>query len=80
MTKKTAPVAPARDDYEIQQDLHHLTQAHKIKKDPKRHKAALAMARAKMQELKEATSMSPKAYAADQAADAKGGPDNDAGM
>ena len=50
--------APAYvDDYQVSQDVHHLTQAAAIKKDPKRHKAAQAHARKKMDELKSATAI-----------------------
>ena len=62
MTKKTA--SPA-DDWRTGEDLHHLTQAHKIKSDPKRHKAALALARSRIQEMKDATAVSPTDAAAD---------------
>lgn len=64
MSKKNAAAAPV-DDYETSQDLHHLTQAHKIKSDPPRHKKAMALARQRIHEMQAATSMSPTDAAAD---------------
>lgn len=64
MTTKKAAVAAPKDDWETQQDLHHLTQARKIKSDPKRHKAAMALARSKIQEMQDATAMQPTDAAA----------------
>lgn len=47
------------DDYQAESDLHHLTRAHEVKKDPKRHKAAKALARKKIQALQSAASVAP---------------------
>lgn len=40
------------EDYQADSDLHHLTKAHQIKKDPKRHKKALDLAKKRMAEMK----------------------------
>lgn len=40
------------EDYQADSDLHHLTQAHRIKQDPKRHKKALALAKKRAAEMK----------------------------
>lgn len=53
-SKAKAAPKPAVDDWETEQDLHHLTKAHQIKSDPKRHKAAMAMAKSKMEAMKAA--------------------------
>lgn len=61
MAKKPAPV----DDWQIENDLHHLTKAAEIKKDPKRHKAAQAMARSKIEAMQSAASIQPTDPAAE---------------
>lgn len=46
------PVSSMERDWRAESDLSTLARAEEIKKDPKRYKAALAMAKAKMEEMK----------------------------
>jgi len=62
-TKK--PAAAPMDDYQAESDLHHLTRAAQVKADPKRHKAAMTLAKKRMQEMQQATAISPTDAAAD---------------
>lgn len=53
-----APKAPV-NDWQAEDDLRHLTHAAAVKADPKRHKAATALARQRIQEMQQAASVSP---------------------
>jgi hypothetical protein len=53
MAKAKTMMPSSNEDWEAEQDLHHLTQAHKIRKDKKRHKRAKSMAAKKLKELAE---------------------------
>lgn len=43
--------APSMDEWQVEDDLRTLSRAEEIKADPKRYKAALAMAKEKIQAL-----------------------------
>ncbi|MHB8727584.1 MAG: hypothetical protein ACYC9K_00940 [Sulfuricaulis sp.] len=47
------------EDYQAEQDLHHLTKAHQIKSNPKRHKKALNLAKQRMQEMQAVATPQP---------------------
>lgn len=51
MAKATAPKTIAMDDWQTEDDLRTLSKAEEIKQDPKRYKAALAMAKSKIKAL-----------------------------
>lgn len=44
---KSPNMTAAGEYYSPEGDLHHLTRAHEVKSNPKRHKAALALAKQK---------------------------------
>lgn len=58
-----APMATTKpmkeEDYQAEQDLHHLTKAHQIKSDKKRHGKALALAKQRMAEMKAVATPQP---------------------
>lgn len=51
MAKNDAPKHIALDDWQTEDDLRTLSKAEEIKQDPKRYKAALAMAKSKIKAL-----------------------------
>ena len=51
MAKNTPTKAIAPDDWQTEDDLRILSKAEEIKQDPKRYKAALAMAKSKIKAL-----------------------------
>lgn len=51
MAKNDAPKPIALDDWQTEDDLRTLSKAEEIKQDPKRYKAALAMAKSKIKAL-----------------------------
>ena len=51
MAKNTTAKATAPDDWQTEDDLRTLSRAEEIKQDPKRYKAALAMAKSKIKAL-----------------------------
>lgn len=51
MAKSTIAKASAPDDWQTEDDLRTLSKAEEIKQDPKRYKAALAMAKSKIKAL-----------------------------
>lgn len=48
MTKSKSDTYPGEYDYQAEADVHHLSEAAKIKADPKRHKRAVAHAKKKI--------------------------------
>lgn len=63
--KSRAAMASPSYDYQAEDDLHHLTRAAEVKADPKRHKAAIAVAQKRIKAMQTAASVAPNDPVAD---------------
>lgn len=62
--RSAAYCPPGMDDYQAQDDLHHLTRAAEVRADPKRHKAAVSLAQKRIAQMRQAASVAPDDAAA----------------